>query len=471
MTIRRGASLAALALVSLLFRATPAAAQWFKTYDEGVRAVKDQKWAEAEQKLRQSVVEAGKEGKTPGPLVLRTSMDRRPFSPDFYLAIVFANTGRFKEADDALTLAAMRKEVKPDDPQFLAARKNVDTELARNTTPPSGPGRGPASGGGTGGGTPGGTTSAGTPSSPAPSPTPIVATPNVPGPDAATVARNQFDQAMREAQDRLSAKRFDDARTAANRARGLNVDNRRSDDLLKTIDFERSMAAAENDLQAKRFAIARGAAAQARASGVNNARADALLARIDRDGTLALAQTELDNRRFAAARAAASRAAGFGASAATVDGLMARISIGESEEAVRKALTSGDATNASGAIAALRRIDPRNAQLTAFDQSLQALVTGDAQRQALLAFYTGNYTETIRILAPLASKDAAPARVHFYLACSRAALALLGAPDNAGAGLQTARDEYRKATAADTGTLAADRRYVAPKILRALDGK
>ena len=437
MTISRGPSPAALALVSLLLSGAPAFAQWYTTYDEGVRFAGSSDPArlrEAEKLLKLSIEEAKKERKSPGPNVLRTSQDRRAFSPDFYLAQVYLKLNRTLEADAALQDALTRNEIRQNDPKYVALRKDINAALAANNP----------SGGGTRGDPP-----------PPPAPDPEVA------------RRTQFDQAMNDARGLLTAKRFDEAASAATRARSVNVDNAAADGLLKSIDFERSIATAESDLLARRFEVARAYATRARESGVDTPRASELLSRINRESFLAQAQTEMDSRRFNPARSFVTSAERLGAEAPALSTLRRRIDIAEAEDNVRAALATGNAANASKAIAALSRLDPNNPNTPAFSQAVTALMTGDAQRLALLQFYAGNYAETIRILTPLAEKaDAAP-RVHFYLACSRAALALLGAPD-AAALLESAREQYRKAAGSGGAALAADRRYVSPRILRAL---
>src|SRR5262245_23888667 len=290
MTIRRGTSLAALAFVSLLLSAAPAFAQWYKTYDEGVRDAESSdrtKWAGAVTKLNQSIAEAAREGKSPGPMVLRTSQDRRPFSPHFYLALVYNKLNRALEADAALQEALTRNEIRQNDQRYLAERKKVNDTLAANDT---------GGGGATGGGTPAGGTTGGGTTSPGGGGT------TGPGPNSAAVARTQFDQAMTDARGQLTARRFDDAASAATRAKNLNNDNTAADGLRKSIEFERLMAAAETDRAAGRFSEARTGLTRARDLGLEPQRVIDLLSRITRDGFLAQAQTELVGRRFNPAR-------------------------------------------------------------------------------------------------------------------------------------------------------------------------
>jgi hypothetical protein len=415
----------ALLLMTLLLVAARAEAQWYKTYADGVKAVKDQKWELAEQKLKDSIREAEREGKRPGRRVLTYSQLRPPFVPDFYLAIVYANTKRPKEADAALNKVRAADWVDQGDPEFTAVRQTVDTELKALAAP-----------------------------EPEPKPNP------------AEIARRQFDSLMQQARDRLGARRFADAREAATSAKGLNVDPKSADDLLKTIEFESLMAQAETEFQSKRFAEAKATALRAGAVGQSSARTNALLTRIEWNRLLDQAQADIDSRRFTPARSAVKSASDLGADSAAVGSLLSRISIGEAEETVRTSLASGDTKAATAAIRALSGLDPRNRQLAAFTQSLDALTSGDAQRLGLLAFYRGDYDEAIRVLQPLALRAGVPPRVHLYLACSNAALALFGRPD-AASRLRTARDQYRKATGSD---LAADRRFISPRILRTLAG-
>ncbi|HEY2433920.1 MAG TPA: hypothetical protein VGI12_14690 [Vicinamibacterales bacterium] len=446
MTCRFLRLLAALAWLCLGAGVPSAEAQWYKTYEAGVKAVKDQNWAEAEKKLAQSVEEARKDGRSPGASVLWYSQIRKPFVPDLYLAIVYAHTNKPAEANAALERAA--RLLKANDPEFVSARSRVDAALSSAAANAANTGAPPAID--------------------PPKSNPSTTGTGPPGRgDESAARRTQFDQDMQQAREELAAKRFDTAASAAARARSLNVNAAPVDDLVKRIEFERLFTSAETALQARQFDAAILSAGKARTAGLEPARADALMRRIERDRALAQAQTELDSRRFAAARTAAGEASRLGADAGAVRNLQSQIDRGQAEDAVRQSLSAGDAKTAAGAIAALRTLDPRNAQLAAFDLSLVALTTGDAQRLALLAFYQGNYKETIRLLTPLDAGARAPARVHFYLACSEAALALLGPPAEASARIRAARLRYQRT--AGHNELTQDRRFIAPKILRALE--
>lgn len=94
-------------IVALCIAAAAAAQQqqWFELYDAAVVHVRQGEWQEAEAKLRQ----AQKLGPAPGRNVRRYGMMRGNYFPDFYLAVVFLNTGRPTDALRHFALARAQK--------------------------------------------------------------------------------------------------------------------------------------------------------------------------------------------------------------------------------------------------------------------------------------------------------------------------------------------------------------------------
>ncbi len=86
----------------------------------------------------------------------------------------------------------------------------------------------------------------------------------------------------------------------------------------------------------------------------------------------------------------------------------------------------------------------------------------------MVAFFAGNYEQTLTLLNESERSGALSPRGYFYRACSLAALALVASPRDT-AKLGEARRQYGLA-AARGGELARDRRYISPEILKVLAG-
>ncbi len=109
---------------------------------------------------------------------------------------------------------------------------------------------------------------------------------------------------------------------------------------------------------------------------------------------------------------------------------------------------------------------PAIAQLTLSvrDGQLQQRVA--TEKRAASEYFRGSYASVLELLARLGPSDVSP-RGHFYKACSLAALWLLGPPEDKSK-LDDARREFRLA-AASRGEFDADRRFISPRILEALN--
>jgi hypothetical protein len=90
--------------VAVCVASTIAGAQqqrWADLYDEAVRHVQRQEWADAERKL----IEAKRVGPASAMSVLRYGSLRPPYFPEFYLGIVYLSTGRPQQALEQFQLA------------------------------------------------------------------------------------------------------------------------------------------------------------------------------------------------------------------------------------------------------------------------------------------------------------------------------------------------------------------------------
>ena len=92
-------------------------------------------------------------------------------------------------------------------------------------------------------------------------------------------------------------------------------------------------------------------------------------------------------------------------------------------------------------------------------------VTSGQERSALVDFFSGQYEQAATKLSALTAGPNASLRAYFYLACSRAALALTGKVD-ATAAVADARGQL--ALARDTGQFAADKALISPRIKQTL---
>ena len=92
-----------------------------------------------------------------------------------------------------------------------------------------------------------------------------------------------------------------------------------------------------------------------------------------------------------------------------------------------------------------------------------------AERQAMVAFFAGDYATAEQTLAPLLDAGTLTPRGHLYLACSYAASALLGGRD-AASRLQRARDVYQQVAATGV-SFDGDWQYISPRVREALGAR
>ncbi len=191
------------------------------------------------------------------------------------------------------------------------------------------------------------------------------------------------------------------------------------------------------------------------------------------DTLLRLGEAELTAKRFGQARRLGLESSAFGIDPARAQGFLRRVDIEEALEGLRSAVAARNWTEGQRLSARLKALDPANLELAALvrriDEGVVTLAAGELERAALRAYYSGQYQETLDLMAKLMARTGATpsARAYFYSACSHIALGLLeGGTDPTR--LTTARELYAKARPL-ANQLAADRRFISPSILQALD--
>ena len=185
---------------------------------------------------------------------------------------------------------------------------------------------------------------------------------------------------------------------------------------------------------------------------------------------LALAANDITGGRFDDARSRASEARTLGIDNGRVDDLDRRIEIGVTEASTQTALTRQDWPDAQRLVQELRKLDPGNARVAGFEATISKGLASAAStviRSALRAFFGGDYQRAISLLEPITTGAQPPSRALLYLACSHAALGLLEG-DSGSTRLQKGRQLYTRVKG-ETKTFAADRRFISPQVLRALE--
>jgi hypothetical protein len=478
-------------------------AQWYRTYDEGVQAAGKSDWKTVEAKMLASVDEAAKENVKTGRNVRTYGMRFVNFVPDYYLGLAYLNTGRAQQARDALQRVEQQKVLTTRDKEYavltqsltqatatLSASSNAVAKSDPATAGPSPTGGRDAPGGGGAGAGPVGAAGAGTGSAGGASqqaqqqalgqqqqePTSQAQDGVAQQVQQAARSQGDLDRLLKSAQASFAGRNYQEALSSARAARAVEPSNATATALVGQITRAMSdqfLADARSALGAGRLDDAASAATNARELGVDAPRADQLIREIDVERLLVGAAASRGAGQFAVARSSAAEARdkasvpGFAASARAVSRANDILALVSAEEEYAAAMDKSDGASAQAALGRLRQLDPKNARLTAYARAVSELVNGDVQRLALRQFFAGNYQQVVAMLTPLASRaDAAP-RTLFYLACSQAAILLSQGRIDADA-LKPAREQFNRVRA-QLGTLAADRPFVSPRVLEALE--
>lgn len=459
-----------LGVVAAVLMPAVAEAQWYRTYDEGVQAAGKGDWATVEAKMQAAVDEAAKDGVKPGRNVRTFGMRFINFVPDYYLGLAYLNTGRAEQAREALQRVEQGKVLTTRDKEYAVLTQSItqaNAALAASATPLPSPSQ-------TATGSSAGTTTT-TAVSQAVQQSPVADVAQQV--EQAARAQGEFERLVKGAQASFAARNYQEALASARAARATELGNASADALVAQITRAMSdqlLRDAQAALTGGRFAEASTAATNARELGVDAVRADALLREIDVERLLQSAVSSRSAGQLAAARAAATEARdkasapGFAAAGRFDPQINQLLVLVSAEEAYTAAMAKADGAGAQAALERLRQLDPRNARLTAYARAVGELVSGDVQRLALRQFFAGNYQQVVTLLTPLAGGTDAPPRARFYLACSQVAMLLSQGRTDAEA-LRPARDQFNRVRA-QLGALAADRRFVSPRILELLEG-
>src|SRR5262245_7295283 len=116
-----------------------ALAQWYRTYDDGIQALKSKEWGTAKDKIESAKAEAERQGRRTGRSVLRYGALREPFLPDFYLGQAFVGLAetetdpaakeRYYQSAIAAFELARSAQVRQTDPEFVQLDAAQQTAL------------------------------------------------------------------------------------------------------------------------------------------------------------------------------------------------------------------------------------------------------------------------------------------------------------------------------------------------------
>lgn len=100
-------------------RANQASLRWYDAYAQATKAVQNRDWATAERLLLQ----AQASGTKPGPRVYTYGDSYIRYFPDYYLGIVYLNTGRDREAETAFGRVRSQNLIGAKDPEYASLQR------------------------------------------------------------------------------------------------------------------------------------------------------------------------------------------------------------------------------------------------------------------------------------------------------------------------------------------------------------
>jgi hypothetical protein len=429
-------------LVLVLILCLPAAAvaqNFYQLYEQGLDLYKAGKYDEAKAKFLAAKAKSSKQG----PKINVYGLRFGEYIPDYYLGMIAKSQGNNAEATRLLRNVEDSKLLADND---RVKRLQLQTALGELQQVASKGDGGKVDAGGTKD-----DTKKGDDPGPGPPPPPPPTWPA------------DFQRALQSADQALTAKRWADARTGANTARGFARDATTQQQLTA---FERRLRTAESaDLAGQaRNALARD----------NDADADQLIQRL---ATLDPSSGDLVTLRrgLADLRTRKERDRDAAQRAAQAAQLATRSS--QYAESIRGALERRDAAAAAQGIKDLAALNPSHAaiaeltpRLRTLEAELKASLDNEElkkrrsalEREAMTLFYKGEYaTARTRIQA---FRDGPSDRLRLYLACSQAALALLQKDANLAAEAGRTYAVVKPAI----GQFNADLRYISPAIQRVL---
>jgi hypothetical protein len=464
------------AVLLMLTAALAAQSQWYALYDEAVKHIQAGEFQQAETKLLQ----AKKEGPASGRSVLRYGSLRQPYFPDYYLGVVYVSTNRPQQALEA----------------FASARQaNIDAR--NNEFRLIGTFEGQAK-----------TALANVRNAPGDVTKP---TPPTPADNSAAVraeALKDFDRLIGVARAQLEKRNFDGAEQSANNARALSDKQglgagQRADALIKEIAGSRQVGVVEDAINRKDLATARTAWAVLSATAPTLAD-PALKARIDRlepappppvtvtptnpgvntgasiaqfEKEMNSARAQFNQRNFDSAEQTASNAARLaiklGLDAAyeqRAQAMVREIDTGRRTARVEAAIKNRDVAAARKELTALAAVYPNfdarplTAQVDRIENEINATAL---QRNAMRAFFIGNYQESVTLVGQLERTGMLSPRTQFYRACSLAALAAASNDPSQDRRRADAKKYFAEAAKA-LDQFKEDLRYISPKVRQLL---
>jgi tetratricopeptide (TPR) repeat protein len=405
---------------------------WYKTYLDAKTAYDRHDLATAEQKFLASMSERGAP-REHGPSVLLVSQ-QRGFMPEYYLALIYAERKQWVDVVRYATLAERYRDLTDHLRAPIVAAMATATKALE--APPPG-----------GGGTVAGDTLFRNAQSAAAAERfdearslAAQALASGASPGSIDLLRqfiedHEFDAVLRDGTKARDDGRYPAARAAITRLRALNVDaNRKSaiDPLATSIDRRESYASAMADARRffgdKRWADARTSADRASRLGVNDVEARALVTEATRQetfaGLVATARQAFDGNRLTDARTAISRARAMNIDSRDLDDLEARVGVRELSARVDALVSAGTVQGLAPLVERLTTTAPKD-PVVAKAQAFMAAHLGDAEkeRRGLTQFFHGQYEVAIVTLAQLDAKDRP--RATLYLAYAEAAVSLV----------------------------------------------
>jgi hypothetical protein len=441
--------LGALLAASLATTVVVSQEPWKKDYDAGVRAFEDNDFVSAEKNLVKAFNEAPKDQVRSETLVLTSQL--RGFEPEFYLALTYLKLGR---PDEALRYGKMAEPfLKPGNnlTKLKAAEAEATRQLPSNTvTPP------------VGGADSGRATTTG----------PVLTVPPPPV-DVVTPIRTALNAGNLPEAHRLR----DRAKAAGETSAGFTQVSREVDQK----DVDAAVQDANQKLSAKQYADARSAVKGARAFGLDAIQLDGLDRDIDHAeaaNELTSAQQALAAKDYPKATTSAQRVKTLGGDGQAADVILHKAAAGPTFETLLTQANAAlarnafvEATNAARRAKDLAvddvRADALSSRIDAAERTSTAKLTADEQqRVGMRDFYSGDYTGAINVLTPLASGNLA--RVRLYLASAKAALSILESDPAKRQQLEASARQDFGPIASQRASLAADLTYLSPAIAHVL---
>lgn len=455
---------------------------WWEYYDQALSDIKAKNWVLAEERLKASLKlqpNQGRKVRAYGARFVR-------YFPEYYLGVVAFNTGRYQEALEHFLKVQNAGLITQGDPEYAELNTLSQQAMAKmnpSTSPPA----------------------------------PATQTPE-----------QQFASLLEQAGKSFASKNYEQARTLANQALALGVDDHKANELLKKIDLADNTDRLSAAIDQSNWTDAQKLAAKVEALDPQNPevmRFKQLMSKQEMEqedqqfnGLIAQAQKELASGNYAKARVFVKQAQSLpGVDLAKVSDLMHQIDIAEKLSLLRAAVSKKDWAQSQKLVASLELLDSNNPELARLramivpgpaeekvtsDDSLKLLREAVDKKDwteayrlsqkireqdpdnsdlirlspqidaavAVTAFYSGQYRQSSDLLDRVVANRKDSAKAFFYLGCSYAALAF--EQSRAGDGLKQkeqllkkARDQFAEARKIDP-MLEYDHKFISPRILQ-----